>query len=536
MRWTLPGFGDSTGSPHDRDLLEKWTLATDATARWLRDATGDRPVIAVGFGFGGMLAYRAASEGAAIDGFVLWGTACRGRDVVRQLQAVSRMESSEFFIGLEPPPPLQEGSLEVGGFLLNPNTVESLGALDLSTGAAPAAPLGALVLERDGLPVDERLLQTLAIAGIETRTEPGGGYADMTSHPQKSVVPEPVFASVLRWLQERSSVTSAQASELPPHDTEIALGEGSNATEGPFEMLTPDGTLRGIAVRPDARPAPLCAVFLNAGAQHRMGPNRMWTEAARRWAHEGIASLRLDMLGIGESDGEVSPYPQDMTLYGPEFHTRVIAVMDELQRLGFAQRFLLIGLCSGAYWALHAGLEDDRVAGIMMLNPAVLVWDDHLGAARDLRRVLTDRSWRLIRKNATPQRLQAVGRMLAGLPLRYLSRLRSRASGPPSIDMQVAEHLERWEEPGRRIAAWFAHREGLAMDLQRTGALRWLESLPHVFIGRLPVNDHTMRPVAVQRLVHHELDAELQRVLTDIGAPSRASGATAAPADGNPDL
>ena len=335
-------------------------------------------------------------------------------------------------------------------------------------------------------------------------------------------MPEVVFSEVAQWLVARSEPPptdepAPDGAELPPSESEIALESG---TEGPFELQTPGGTLRGIVTRTDARSASLCAVFLNGGAQYRIGPNRMWAEAARRWASDGIASLRLDMLGIGESDGASTPYTRDMTLYAPHFQAGVTAVLDELERRGIAERFLLIGLCAGAYWALHAGLVDDRVAGIMMLNPAVVIWDEHLSGARDLRRVFTDRSWRLIRKNATPQRVWGVVRMLARLPFRHLDRRLSRVSGLPSFEMRVEAHLALWEDPRRRIAIWFAQREGLAMDLERTGALARLVSLPHVTIGRLPVNDHTVRPVAVQRLVHRELDAELHRILA---GPASAS-------------
>src|SRR5579875_2031359 len=46
LRWTLPGFGDSTGSPTDEDLLEHWVDATGTAARWLREAAGARSVVA----------------------------------------------------------------------------------------------------------------------------------------------------------------------------------------------------------------------------------------------------------------------------------------------------------------------------------------------------------------------------------------------------------------------------------------------------------------------------------------------------------
>jgi alpha/beta superfamily hydrolase len=36
----------------------------------------------------------------------------------------------------------------------------------------------------------------------------------------------------------------------------------------------------------------------------RSGPNRLTTAFARRWACAGVPSLRLDLRGIGDSDGD----------------------------------------------------------------------------------------------------------------------------------------------------------------------------------------------------------------------------------------
>jgi hypothetical protein len=131
--------------------------------------------------------------------------------------------------------------------------------------------------------------------------------------------------------------------------------------------------------------------------------------------------------------------------------------------------------------------------------------------------VFTDRSWRLIRKNATPQRVRAVARMLAGALARYLARLQGEE--PPSLEARVDAHLALWADSSTRIAAWFAQREGLAMDLRRSGAWERLQALPNVTVRALPVNDHTVRPIAIQRLVHRELDQELERVLATLHTP-----------------
>ena len=55
------------------------------------------------------------------------------------------------------------------------------------------------------------------------------------------------------------------------------------------------------------------------------------------------------------------------------------------------RRFMLGGLCSGAYWSFHAALLDERVPAVLLLNPRALVWDAGLGPGRDLRALFTQR-------------------------------------------------------------------------------------------------------------------------------------------------
>ncbi len=102
-----------------------------------------------------------------------------------------------------------------------------------------------------------------------------------------------------------------------------------------------------------------------------------------------------------------TPYAEDGSLYEPVFVDDVTAALDELQRRGVGDRFLLVGLCAGAYWSLYAGLDDPRVEGMALLNLVAVVWDNGIEASRDLRRALTSRSWSRIRRNITWERARA---------------------------------------------------------------------------------------------------------------------------------
>jgi pimeloyl-ACP methyl ester carboxylesterase len=539
LRVTLPGCGDSGGRPRDPDRLTAWTASVTAAAHAVRAQTGAVTVVAVGLGLGGLLAYRAAAAGAPIDGLVLWATPARGRELTRQLKAFARLEASQVFEGLPSPPPPPEGELEAGGFTLSASTQAELAAVDLSDvelGIGLAG--GALLLERDGIAVDERLREALERHGVTVSTGAGDGYGEMTSHPQQTQVPEQVVADVLTWLRAGSPAAAqahpptpgpaARAQGRPPavepgvSRTAVLHCDGAEIVETPVQIAQSFGNLSGILTTPREAGEALCVVMLNAGAIRRIGPNRMWVEAARRWAARGVPSLRLDVEGIGEADGAVSPYAEDNGLYGPELVPQVMAAIEYLARRGIAERFVLAGLCGGAYWSLYAGLDDPRVSAALMLNSRAIVWDTGLAPSRDLHRLFSQRlSWARLRHNVTGPRLKAVVRWLLGIPARRLRRGRGEAGGG-SLDDQIAAILQRLHDSPLRALFLFSAAEPLEEELLRTGWLPKLEQWPNVTVTRIAVRDHTLRPLMAQQQAHGALDRALTAELELMSAPAAA--------------
>ena len=144
----------------------------------------------------------------------------------------------------------------------------------------------------------------------------------------------------------------------------------------------PDGSLVGIVTRPKPttpawRPAspetrdalPLAksglagVVFLNAGLIHRVGPNRVYVRMARILAQHGIASLRFDLSGVGDS-----PTGSD-----PDVLRRWVAetrhAIDHLEGEAGVDEFILVGNCSGAALAYLTAREDSRVHAAALVNP-----------------------------------------------------------------------------------------------------------------------------------------------------------------------
>src|SRR6202020_1242018 len=76
--------------------------------------------------------------------------------------------------------------------------------------------------------------------------------------------------------------------------------------ERPVFVDGPSGPLFGVLTEPLAGRRELTGLLLNAGPQRRTGPNRMWVQIARSWAAQGVSTLRLDLAGIGDSEGDAT--------------------------------------------------------------------------------------------------------------------------------------------------------------------------------------------------------------------------------------
>jgi pimeloyl-ACP methyl ester carboxylesterase len=124
------------------------------------------------------------------------------------------------------------------------------------------------------------------------------------------------------------------------------------------------GRLIGTLSRATEAKSALCAVVLNAGIVARVGPHRLHVRIARAIADAGIPCLRLDLSGLGDSGPAPGTLTGDAQAVADVGHA-----LDALKRRLGVDRFVLIGLCSGADDSYRAALADARVTGVVMLDP-----------------------------------------------------------------------------------------------------------------------------------------------------------------------
>ena len=346
----------------------------------------------------------------------------------------------------------------------------------------------------------------------------------MTAPPQDAKAPRRVFAVVDDWLERGEPVLRKPSTTPVPRDASEFASSGLR--ESPFVIDRPRGRLRGILSTPaSAEYAPLTIVFLNAGAVRRIGPHRLWLEAARRWAGHGVASFRLDIEGIGDGDGDGDVYAEVARLHDGHLVDHVIATLDALVERGLPARFVLIGLCSGGYWGFRAALVDPRVAAVAMVNPRVLYWHDLLDAFRSARlagALVQPVRWRrLIRGKISVRKIVD----LVSSARRRRRHRKSRSESSP-LEWQARRAAEGFTclcARGQSAHFIFSDGEVLHDELSRAGLLARPDQWPNVSCISIPGRDHTLNPVWMHAPAHRALDevisGELARTSTEPRRP-----------------
>jgi alpha/beta superfamily hydrolase len=135
----------------------------------------------------------------------------------------------------------------------------------------------------------------------------------------------------------------------------------------------PRGGLSGVLCSPagatdPSRPA---IVILNTGHHRRTGAGRLGVVMARKLAAEGWTSLRFDLAGLGDSDPQAGK--AENMVYDIEAVADVSAALDWLEARGH-RKAVAVGVCSGAYMALHAARADKRIVAQTLVNLRRFTW------------------------------------------------------------------------------------------------------------------------------------------------------------------
>ena len=347
LRFDPRGEGDSFPVDPDRDQWRCWLDGLCSAVDLARALTEPRSLALVGLRLGATLAM-AAAERTSPDALVLLAPIMAGATYIKQLRLSAAVQS----LAAEP------GEMAVDGMQLSTATLEQIDRLDM-TGVVPT-------WRRLFLAGPKPEPVHAAALGGDVTTTPFHGYSRLFRDTHLSEAPERVLTQISDWL-EQGLPGEAPAAPLP-----------RSVRRAPAELRTPHWVeepvlfgegLRGILCRPAQGTGRKAVVLANTGADPRGSCGGFTTFACRALAGAGIAALRFDFLGLGESEGRRDgPTHVYATSHVDEY--RAAAAI--LARNGFDD-LTLVGVCTGGYHAIRAVIEEPLFTRALAFN-SWLVW------------------------------------------------------------------------------------------------------------------------------------------------------------------
>ena len=133
------------------------------------------------------------------------------------------------------------------------------------------------------------------------------------------------------------------------------------------QALTVDcngGVLVAIATIPEIPRTTTGLLVVVGGPQYRVGSHRQFVLLCRALAKQGIPCMRFDYRGMGDATGEQRSFESIDT----DVRAAANSFFESLPEL---DRLVLWGLCDGASAACFYAATDERIAGLVLLNPWV---------------------------------------------------------------------------------------------------------------------------------------------------------------------
>jgi pimeloyl-ACP methyl ester carboxylesterase len=361
LRFDYPGAGDSLDAD-DADPWPLWQQGIESAIDRLRGWTGADRVVLIGLRIGATLAALVAERRDDVAALVLLEPVPRGQTYVRQL-SIERLVNRNAV-------PQADGALDSHELALSREALGRIARVELHR-IRPAQGCAVAVFSQSPGRGLSNLVDTWRAQGLDVDCAGLDGMEPFLRPSFMSHEGSADAAHLLAWLHRAVPATPRFVSHMLW--TETASLRGDHWVETPFRFGE-GGRLFGILCRPTAAvPVDMAMVIVNSSGDPHYGHGRQSVGLARRLAAEGIASLRMDFTGIGESVGPGGDRETPTHILETDRAADIGAAFDALEAMGH-RRFALHGLCTGAYHALHMAAKDRRVAALILLNLPMFLW------------------------------------------------------------------------------------------------------------------------------------------------------------------
>ena len=162
------------------------------------------------------------------------------------------------------------------------------------------------------------------------------------------------------------------------------------------------GRLQGILGRSEA-PGPYGAILIHGWSGYRIGPQRLLVQTSRALNAHGVTTLRFDLRGRGESEGDVEATDLDGMIED------ACAAVDFLAQIASPERIAAVGICSGGNVVIGAATLDPRIEKLVLWSTLPFVPQkravDHARkkmsyAGEYVRKIFRAETWRKLAQGA----------------------------------------------------------------------------------------------------------------------------------------
>ena len=508
LRFDYPGAGDSLDDGNDPMPYDSWRRSIKEATAWMRETLGVQEIVLIGFRIGATL----AAEAGEASHLVQLAPVIKGSAYLRELRILSRMladrESGPRERGVS------ESEINLEGFTTNASLLSAIKNIDLMQLLICPARRVLIMTEGSARHVEDYAARLVELgATVETMTL--DNYEALAPARAPSPAPMSDFERIVAWAR------SGARPKLAPQPPAGVLC-GGFFTERAVRFGEGD-SLAGVLCAPNNGKAKSLVLLLNTGVNYHIGSGRSFVDCARRLAAKGVASLRMDSLGIGDSD-PVARGARSV-LYREARHADVFRAIDWACENGFSD-FYLAGVCSGATQAFLSAVTDSRIKGVVLGNiqvftnpPNEAAIEAHLSLALGatstyVAKAMSLRTWaRVLTSEVAFSKLLAI---VAGVLRRsgaaYWTKMTTMSGALGSISARGREayaHFETLSARGVRVIVFHgdadAGLEELAICFGPNA--RRLRALPGVRLTTIPGLDHAFSSMRARKLLTDEIAA-----------------------------
>lgn len=381
IRFDYHGTGDSSGLNEDDNRLEDWLWSIEEATVQLKLLTGCGHVGLFGLRIGGTLASIVATK-IHLSFLVLWAAPESGHKYIREVKMAQMAGVSQAHTLVN------DQFIEAGGAIYYPQTVNDLTEIELCKLVPDVDRV--LIVPRDDLNIKNNLRDSWTEAGIEVEQKEFKGSADMLLSGYIAVVPHESIMSIVNWVNENEAISLQDNKLLSLPDLRSSvLIEHYHDKENNSKYFVKETIVRygeagqcfGILTEPaeTINSALPIIIIANSGVTHRVGPSRLYVLLARQLCELGFRCFRIDMSGIGDS--VVADRAKENLEYINTSSEEILAAIQALSSNYLDFKYVVMGLCSGAYFSFHASidLENIDICECVLINPLTFYWEGGAG-------------------------------------------------------------------------------------------------------------------------------------------------------------